>query len=308
MTWYRRWRRRHRLATGRGLRPTRGPVRRILRYLTLVLAVALLVDLVYVATIWPDWNRLKAGPIPKSSFMLRYERQRAKVGGPPLQWQPVSFDQIPADMRRAAIVAEDARFYDEDFGVDFVAIWDALRYNLSDHRVVFGGSTIAQQTTKNLFLSPARTALRKWHELLLTLGMEYHLSKDRILELYLNIAQFGPGIYGVEAAAENYWGIHASELNEEQAAELAASLPDPVHDNPATRGGMFEHRVEKILYWMHPPAVDNPPGPGSAPPAGVSSAAPPVDASVPAPPADASTAAPPVDASVPAPPSTSPVP
>jgi monofunctional biosynthetic peptidoglycan transglycosylase len=280
MTWYRRWRRRHRLAIGRGLRPARGPVRRFLRYLAFALVLALAVDLVYVATIWPDWQRLKTGAIPKSSFMLRYERQRAKVGGPPLQWQPVAFEQIPADMRRAVIVGEDARFYDEDFGVDFVALWDALQYNLSDHRIVYGGSTIAQQTAKNLFLSPARTALRKWHELLLTLGMEYHLSKDRILELYLNVAQFGRGIYGVEAAAENYWGIQASELSEQQAAELAASLPDPVHDNPATRTRMFLHRVDKILYWMHPPAVDNPSGPGSA----ASIALPPVDASVPTPP------------------------
>lgn len=251
-----------------------------MRYLGFVCLMALIVDLIYVATIWPDWQRLKVGPIPKSSFIQRYEQRRAKDDGPPLQWKPVPFNRIPETMRRAAIVGEDARFY-EHHGVDFVALWDALRYNISDRRIAFGGSTISQQTAKNLFLSPARTPLRKWHELLLTFGMEYHLSKNRILELYLNIAQFGRGIFGVEAAAEYYWGIPASDLTEEQAAELAASLPDPAHENPRTGGRMFEHRVEKILYWMNPPAVDNPPGPGAMPP---------TDLSVPNPPIPRSTA------------------
>jgi monofunctional biosynthetic peptidoglycan transglycosylase len=236
--------------------------RRRIRILGYVLLLALLVDLAYVRAIWPDWNRYKTGAVPESSFIKRYETRRVEKGWPPLRWTPVSLDRISENMRRAAIVGEDARFY-EHHGIDFIALRDALKYNISDRRIAFGGSTISQQTTKNLFLSSARTPLRKWHELLLTLGMEHHLSKNRILELYLNIAQFGRGIYGVEAAAQYYWGIPAIDLGEQQAAELAASLPDPVHENPATRGRRFEHRVEKILYWMHPPAVDNPPGPGS---------------------------------------------
>jgi monofunctional biosynthetic peptidoglycan transglycosylase len=262
MTRYRRWRRRRRLDRESGLSPAPRKWWRRIRILGYVLLLALLVDLAYVRAIWPDWNRYKTGAVPESSFIQRYEALRVKKGWPPLQWTPVSLDRISEHMRRAAIVGEDARFY-EHHGIDFIALRDALKYNINDRRIAFGGSTISQQTTKNLFLSSARTPLRKWHELLLTLGMEHHLSKNRILELYLNIAQFGRGIYGVEAAAQYYWGIPASDLSEQQAAELAASLPDPVRENPATGGRRFEHRVQKILYWMHPPAVENPPGPGS---------------------------------------------
>jgi monofunctional biosynthetic peptidoglycan transglycosylase len=262
MTWYRRWRRRRKLDRESRVSPKPRKWRRRFRIVVYLFLIALVVDLAYVRAIWPDWNRYKSGAIPESSFIQKYESRRVRKGWPPLRWTPVPFDKISENMRRAAIVGEDARFY-EHHGIDFIALKDALEYNISDRRIAFGGSTISQQTAKNLFLSSARTPLRKWHELLLTLGMEHHLSKDRILDLYLNIAQFGRGIYGVEAAAQYYWGIPASDLDEQQAAELAATLPDPVHENPATRGRRFDHRVEKILYWMHPPAVDNPPGPGS---------------------------------------------
>ncbi len=116
--------------------------------------------------------------------------------------------------------------------------------------MAYGGSTISQQTAKNLFLSASRNPLRKWHELLLTLGMEYHLSKDRILELYLNIAEFGPGIYGVEAAARHYWGVPAQHLTRSQAAQIAATLPSPKKHNPATRSARFLAHTNKIIRWM----------------------------------------------------------
>jgi monofunctional biosynthetic peptidoglycan transglycosylase len=99
---------------------------------------------------------------------------------------------------------------------------------------------------KNLFLSPSRNPLRKWHEVLLTWRMEQHLDKRRILELYLNCAEFGRGIYGVQAAAQHYWGISAASLSSRQAIELAATLPSPLHDNPSTRTRPFQRRVAKI--------------------------------------------------------------
>ncbi len=148
-------------------------------------------------------------------------------------------------MIRAVIAAEDSRFYEHD-GVDFDALKDAMEYNLSEQRMAYGASTISQQTVKNVFLSPSRNPLRKWHELLLTLGMERNLTKKRILEHYLNLAEFGKGIYGVDAAARYYWGIPASRLSSRQAIELAATLPSPVKNNPRTRTKSFQNRVKRI--------------------------------------------------------------
>ena len=117
-------------------------------------------------------------------------------------------------------------------------------------RLVLGGSTISQQTVKNLFLDASRNPLRKWHELVLTVGMERALSKRRIVEIYLNIAEFGRGIYGVDAAARFYWGISASELTERQSIELAATLPSPIGHNPATRTRSFQNRVRKMQRYL----------------------------------------------------------
>ena len=144
------------------------------------------------------------------------------------------------------ILAEDSRFY-EHSGFDLIAFKEAMDYNLREGRLVLGASTISQQTVKNLFLSPSRNPLRKWHELILTWGMEHNLTKRRILELYLNVAQFGQGIYGVQAASQAYWGIEPDQLSVAQAAELAATLPGPVKNNPVTQTRYFEKRSKKIL-------------------------------------------------------------
>ena len=223
-----------------------GGLRRILRWGLRILLLIMVVDLVYVATLWPNWQQLAKGPIPKSRFMEHYLAVRAAKHWPPMRWDPVPISQIPLAMQRAVIVAEDDSFYEND-GFDFAAIKDAFDYNLEKGRIVFGASTISQQTVKNLFLTPSRNPIRKWHEALLTWGLGHHLTKRRILEIYLNTAEFGRGIYGVEAASEAYWGIPVSQLTVVQAAELAASLPRPVRNNPAHRGIFFVHHAEKIL-------------------------------------------------------------
>jgi monofunctional biosynthetic peptidoglycan transglycosylase len=122
-----------------------------------------------------------------------------------------------------------------------------MDYNLREGRFVFGASTISQQTVKNLFLTPSRNPLRKWHELILTWGMERSLGKRRILEIYLNVVELGRGIYGVQAASQAYWGISPDQLSPAQAAELVASLPSPVKNNPATHTRYFERRSKKLL-------------------------------------------------------------
>ena len=213
------------------------------RWTVRLLLLFLVVDLFYLAVTWPDWQQIERGPVPKSAFMREFEQNGSAVR---MRWQPVALSAIPKHMLRAVVVAEDSRFY-EHSGFDLIAFKEAMDHNLAEGRLAVGASTISQQTVKNLFLSSSKTPLRKWHELILTWGMERHLKKHRIMELYLNIAEFGPGIYGVQAAAQVYWGVHISQIDARQAAELAATLPSPTRNNPATRTGQFEKRAARIL-------------------------------------------------------------
>ena len=221
-------------------------VTQTLRWTWRVAPVLIMMDIGYLIGVWPDWELYSDGPIQRSSFIRSYEfEQHRHSDWPKLRWSPVSIESISRSMVRAVIVAEDARFYEHD-GVDIEALKSAMEHNLSEKRLVYGGSTISQQTVKNVFLSPSRNPLRKWHELVLTVGMERSLSKKRILEHYLNVAEFGRGLYGVDAAAYYYWGIPVSRLTNQQAIELAATLPSPVKNNPKTRTRFFQNRVTQI--------------------------------------------------------------
>jgi monofunctional biosynthetic peptidoglycan transglycosylase len=228
---------------------------RVVRAGLLLVAAASVADALFLAWLWPDWSTLARGPIPKSRFIQSYEdslADEARDGRrdlPALRWMPVPLVRIPRIVQRAVILAEDVRFYEHD-GIDLEAMQDAVNYDLGQGRIALGGSTISQQTAKNLFLWPARSPLRKWHELVLTLAMERRLSKSRILEIYLNVAQFGRGVYGVEAAARDYWSVPASALSRRQAAELAACLPSPDQNNPQTRSHRFERRADKIERYL----------------------------------------------------------
>lgn len=220
--------------------------RRRLRWLYRLLLLLFVVDSFYLLQIWPDWDRIAKGYTPESRFIEAYrQRQRNDKTLPPLKWYPIAGKQIVKEMRRAVVVSEDSRFY-QHRGFDLIALSEAFNYNLEVGRFAYGASTISQQVVKNLFLSASKDPLRKWHELVLTLGMEFKLRKSRIIELYLNIAEFGIGVYGVEAAARHYWQQHASQLNTQQAIELAACLPSPKKHNPYTRSGIYLKRVEKI--------------------------------------------------------------
>jgi len=226
--------------------------RRLLRFILLLLFCITLIDGIYLYSRVPDWSMYANGAIPKSNFMRRYEQRRAgHRDWPALRWHPISLRAMPKHLRRAAVVAEDSRFY-EHGGFDLIAFREAMELNLKRNKLTHGASTISQQTVKNLFLSPARDPLRKWHELVLTLIMEQRLSKARILEIYLNIAEFGRGIYGVEAAARHYFDKHATDLTLTEAAELAASLPSPIKSNPATRSNYFIRHRDTILARITP--------------------------------------------------------
>jgi monofunctional biosynthetic peptidoglycan transglycosylase len=218
---------------------------KILRWTFRVLLALLIADLIYVAAIWPDWEQYASGPVPKSSFIKRYEATYKDKKFPRLKWQPVAIGAMPRHLQRAVLVAEDWRFYRHN-GFDLEAIRDALDYNMEKKRIVFGASTISQQTAKNLFLSPSRDPLRKWHEILFTIGLERHLGKRRILEIYLNIAEFGRGVYGVQAASLHYFGVPVAAISWDQAMELAATLPGPRKNNPANRTRYYARHLAKL--------------------------------------------------------------
>jgi monofunctional biosynthetic peptidoglycan transglycosylase len=206
----------------------------------------LLIEFGYVLGLMPDWDQFIQGPIQKSSIIQQYEYQQTQHRDwPALRWHPVPMFMIPEHMVRAVVVAEDSRFYQHQ-GFDQQAIKDAIEYNLSKGRIVYGASTISQQTVKNFFLTTSRNPLRKLHEAILTYAMEKNVGKQRILEIYLNISEFGRGIYGVEAASRHYFGKSVSEITADEAVELAATLPAPVNHNPATRTAFFLKHKAKI--------------------------------------------------------------
>lgn len=155
-----------------------------------------------------------------TAFMERYKGEK------PLQFAWVPYSQISHHLKEAVVVAEDGSFFLHS-GFDWHALQDAFQKNVKKKRIVRGGSTITQQLAKNLYLSPSKNPLRKIREILITIQLEQNLSKQRILELYLNVVEWGNGIYGAEAAAKHYFNTKASHLSASQAAWLASILPNP---------------------------------------------------------------------------------
>jgi monofunctional glycosyltransferase len=164
------------------------------------------------------------------------------------QWVP--YERISAQLKRAVIAAEDARFLGHD-GFDWEAIQKAYEKNLKKGKVIAGGSTISQQLAKNLFLSGERTWWRKGQEAAITFMIESIMSKRRILEIYLNVIEWGNGVFGVEAAARHHFGVAAAALGPEQAARLAAMVPSPRRYGPGADTAYLQRRTEIIRARMN---------------------------------------------------------
>jgi monofunctional glycosyltransferase len=194
--------------------------RRILKII--LIAFLLLQSYFFVQVLWLSHFS------PKSTSFMSAEKKRLQQKNPntQIQYQWVNYERISHDMKRAVIASEDANFNEHD-GVDWDALEKAAKENAALGRVKRGGSTITMQLSKNLFLSAHQSYLRKVQEMIITGMIELVMSKRRILELYLNVAEFGVGIFGIEAASLHYYGVHASALSTEQAAWLAAILPAP---------------------------------------------------------------------------------
>jgi monofunctional biosynthetic peptidoglycan transglycosylase len=164
------------------------------------------------------------------------------------KWVP--YERISINLKRAMIAAEDAKFLDHD-GFDWEAIQKAYEKNIVKGKIVAGGSTISQQLAKNLFLSGKRTPWRKGEEALITVMIEHVMTKRRIFEIYLNIIEWGNGVFGAEAAARHYYDTSAANLDVEQAARLAAMVPKPRYYDRVRYTPMLERRTGIILEHMY---------------------------------------------------------
>ena len=193
------------------------------RALLLALIVPVAVQAWYLGWIvyW-RWNN------PAATAFMRHAQERLAARNPAarLKQQWVPYGRISANLKRAVVAGEDARFLEHE-GVDWAAMQKAYEIDRRRGRPVHGGSTISQQLAKNLFLSSRRSYLRKAQELLITWMVEAVWNKRRILEVYLNVVEWGDGIFGAQEAARHYFGVDAASLSPEQAARLAAMLPAP---------------------------------------------------------------------------------
>jgi monofunctional glycosyltransferase len=200
-------------------------------WLILLLFFLILFPTVYLLSM-PDLSKLKKEN-PKKTALMEYRMKASKEKGKIYRiyqvWVP--FSKISPYLIKAVIIAEDDKFWKHE-GFDYEAIQKAIEKDLKTKKFKSGGSTITQQLARNLYLSPEKSLIRKISEALITWKMEKVLSKKRILELYLNVVEWGEGIFGVEAASRHYYRKFSSELTPEEAARLASVLPNPRKFNP----------------------------------------------------------------------------
>ena len=217
------------------------------RSMLLAFIVLLLVQFWFVVHIayWANHD-----PDVTAFMQSRLEKLRVKDPKATLRHQWVPYSRISVHLKRAIVAAEDAKFLDHE-GFDWEAIQKAYEKNLKKGKVVAGGSTISQQLAKNLFLSGERTWWRKAQEAMITVMIETILSKRRILEIYLNVIEWGNGVFGAEAAARYHFGITAAALGPEQAARLAAMVPSPRRYVPGRETAYLQRRVEIIQSRMN---------------------------------------------------------
>ncbi|SFV09645.1 monofunctional biosynthetic peptidoglycan transglycosylase [Pseudoduganella namucuonensis] len=193
---------------------------------------------------WVDHNPTMTSFMREQQSALREKNPKANI-----QQQWVPYKRISGNLKRAIIASEDANFSDHE-GVDWEALQKAYEKNSKKKKVVSGGSTITQQLAKNLFLSGSRSYLRKGQELIITYMLEALMDKERIFEIYLNVVEFGKGIFGAEAAARHYYRTSAANLGAAQAAKLAVMLPNPRYYDAHRDTNYLARRTGVILRRM----------------------------------------------------------
>src|SRR5580765_2256583 len=207
--------------------------------------------LAYAYLALPDVRPLKTAN-PSSTAFIELRAREARAKGQPVRraqrW--VAYNRISPELTRAVLVAEDAAFLEHE-GVDLEQLQESLEADWARGRLLRGGSTITQQLAKNLYLSPSKNPLRKLRELIIARRLEAELKKARILELYLNVIEWGDGVYGAEAASRAYFGVSAADVSPQQAALLAAAIVNPRLLNPARPSARLIRRQQLILRRMN---------------------------------------------------------
>ena len=245
---------------------------------------------VYAAFLYltlPDVRRLRTANPDTTAFMeLRAREARAKGAQPRKVQRWVAYSRISANLKRAVLVAEDSGFWRHE-GIEFEQMKESIEANIERLEFARGGSTITQQLAKNLYLSPSKNPIRKVREILIARRLEAELTKQRILELYLNVIEWGDDIYGAEAAARTYFGKSAADVGPQESALLAGAIINPHVHSPGHPTARLRRRQEMILRRMG--AVTPPPVVADVP------AGKPADLAVPVPaaPAPAPAATPP---------------
>lgn len=221
----------------------------LLRFIKVIFFLAIITILGFVGYyfVYPDVSKLKKENPKKTSFMEYRENQwQSKGRRLNIQKRWVSLRNISPYLVKAILIAEDDKFWSHH-GFDINAIQKALEKNIEKGKFKFGGSTISQQLVKNLYLTPAKNPVRKLKEAIITWRVERTLSKRRILELYLNVVEWGEGVFGAEMASQRYFGKPAALLTAEEAAKLAAILPNPIRFKVDGTSKYTERRA-KIIY------------------------------------------------------------
>ena len=226
---------------------------RILRVLAIAAEVGTILLGLGALGLWcsvPNTSRF-ADENPASTAFIDLRRDEAADTGTPfaLEWKWRPLGKISRYLRAAVIYAEDYNFYRHN-GVDWAAVEDAIETNLDRGALAIGGSTITQQLAKNLYLSPRRSMIRKLRELLIAYALEDHLTKQRILELYLNVVEWGPGVFGAEAAAQHWFHHSAQSLTPAEAARLAIALPNPIARAPNVRDAELTRKAVRIIHLL----------------------------------------------------------
>jgi len=203
----------------------------IFRSITFLLLI-FLISFIWIYTTLPDISPLK-NKNPESTAIIQQRINESASAGKKLKIRQkwIGFSKIPDLLKKSVRISEDAGFYLHE-GVDLVELKEAFKKNWEEGTIVRGGSTITQQLAKNLYLSTSRSIFRKIHEFFITRRIEETLSKNRIFHLYLNIIEFGPGIFGVEAASRYYFGKSVSRLTPEEIIRLTAIIPRPLKIRP----------------------------------------------------------------------------
>jgi monofunctional biosynthetic peptidoglycan transglycosylase len=217
------------------------------------LALLLCAFLAYVAAGLPSRDSVRdlARRTPGATELMRQREAEAKEKRRPVlrQQSVVPLGRISRWLIQAVIAAEDQKFFGHQ-GVDWAALQESVEKNLEKRRFARGGSTITQQLAKNVFFGTRKSLTRKARELVVTAWMENDLSKRRILELYLNVIEWGDGVYGAEAAARRYYGKPASDLDASEAAGLAAMIPNPRRINPQVAAARHARATKRVLWLM----------------------------------------------------------